>query len=151
GANVESARPFDGYNALNMAAEMQRKDIVQILLEAGADPNIPNIENVTPLHFAAKLRDAGITSDFLVAGADQMRISLGKQLWPIHFASLMFATMKALPKIANVLIEVGGANVNVSNDHGGTIVQMSARLRDVTAGAVLVRVGVDLFAKDVDG
>ncbi|CAM9620462.1 unnamed protein product [Scytosiphon promiscuus] len=229
GANVNAARPSDGYAALNIAAETQERNIVKVLLEAGADPDIANMEHVTPLHFAAKLGDPGITSDLLAAGADQMRRTLGKQLRPIHFASfggrpdivellveaapssapaglgklarkrllevsdargqkplhcavqggkggpetvktllrlgadvnavayprgltpLMLAAMKVLPTIAKVLVEVGGADVNVANDHGETILHMSARMCDAATAAVLLRAGADLSAKDLDG
>lgn len=229
GANVNAVRPSDGYTALNMAAETKQRDIAKILLEAGADPDIPNIERVSPLHFAAQLGDAGIAADLLDAGADQMQPTLGKNLRPIHFASfvgrpdivellveaapksapagfgnlartvllevgdargqrplhcavqgsgggpetvetllrlgadvdghanprgltpLMLAAMKLLPTIAKVLIEVGGADVNVANDHGETILHMSARMCDPATSALLIRAGADLSAKDLDG
>ncbi|EGD81155.1 hypothetical protein PTSG_11195 [Salpingoeca rosetta] len=56
GANVD-AQDTDGNTALHMAAWQEREhsvDVMELLLKNGADPNIANAENRTPLHNAVQ-------------------------------------------------------------------------------------------------
>lgn len=46
-------RPFRGKAALHFAVLHQNNDMVQLLLESGANPQPPMTEDITPLHIAA--------------------------------------------------------------------------------------------------
>jgi ankyrin repeat protein len=54
GARKDAVAEHDGSTPLCLAAELNRLDIVQFLLERGADKDHATHDGLTPLHFAAK-------------------------------------------------------------------------------------------------
>ena len=62
----------DGFTALGLASYFSKKEIVENLLEKGANPNIAsnNPFEVTPLHSAAASRSFEIVNMFLNSRAD---------------------------------------------------------------------------------
>ncbi len=62
----------DGFNLLGLAAFFSHPDIVDLLLENGADVNQPaaNPMKVTAMHAAASSRQTGIIAKLLARGAD---------------------------------------------------------------------------------
>ncbi|MCH8822070.1 MAG: ankyrin repeat domain-containing protein [Planctomycetes bacterium] len=62
---------FGGVFALHSAAASRSTDIIQILLESGADPNTTQNGGWTALHAAAKHGDVAIATLLLEHGADQ--------------------------------------------------------------------------------
>jgi ankyrin repeat protein len=54
GANVNYARPSDGFASLMIAAQEGFVDVVRSLLAAGADPRTAKHDGVTALHVASK-------------------------------------------------------------------------------------------------
>src|SRR5688572_12001536 len=59
-----------GRTPLHVAAHQRRKDIVALLLSAGADPRVRDAEKATALHWAAVGGNAEIVEKLLAAGAD---------------------------------------------------------------------------------
>lgn len=47
--NYIKTKTFEGFSALHLAASQGHWKIIQILLEAGADPNATTLEETTPL------------------------------------------------------------------------------------------------------
>jgi ankyrin repeat protein len=56
--------------ALHAAAAAGRADLVQALLDYGADPNVRQLGGFTPLHAAVHLGDQAMAQALLAAGAD---------------------------------------------------------------------------------
>jgi ankyrin repeat protein len=52
GANANAQETDSGNTPLYIAASFGREDVVGLLLEKGADPNIVNLEGWSPLHAA---------------------------------------------------------------------------------------------------
>ena len=74
----------NGTTALHQAVFQNHHDIVNLLIERGADPNIGD-ENVwTPLHWAVERRRMDMVKLLLNRGADPNKIS--KQWTPLHRA-----------------------------------------------------------------
>lgn len=52
--NYIKTRTFEGFCALHLAASQGHWKVVQVLLEAGADPNATTFEETTPLFLAVE-------------------------------------------------------------------------------------------------
>lgn len=69
GASLQAARTEDGATALLAAALHARPGAVEVLLEAGADPNVALTDGRTPLVVAAERGDSQMVRRLLEAGA----------------------------------------------------------------------------------
>jgi ankyrin repeat protein len=67
----------EGETALHWAVSRQHTEIVTMLLDAGADPNVPDNDGYTPLHDVAEMGDCPpvrtMREALLAAGADSSR------------------------------------------------------------------------------
>jgi len=70
GAGVNDTTGLNGNTALADAMMARRVDVVKLLLENGASPNLANHSQMTPLHDAASYPDAKILSLLLEHGAN---------------------------------------------------------------------------------
>jgi ankyrin repeat protein len=69
------ARGFLGATALARAARGGHKAVTELLLEAGANPNIPNEKQQYPLHFAAFKKHPEIVRLLLVSGRCDLTVT----------------------------------------------------------------------------
>ena len=91
---------------LYLAAEFKcSAEIVNILIEAGADVHAVNGYQSSPLHFASKYSSVPVVKVLLEAGADVNALNCS-QSSPLHYAS------KRNPAVVRVLLEAG-AKVNI--------------------------------------
>ena len=91
---------------LHLAAEFKcSAEIVNILIEAGADVHAVNGYQSSPLHFASKYSSVPVVKVLLEAGADVNALNCS-QSSPLHYAS------RQNPAVVPVLLEAG-AKVNV--------------------------------------
>ncbi|MCX6910080.1 MAG: ankyrin repeat domain-containing protein [Verrucomicrobia bacterium] len=119
-STVDDAWPPLFY-AVSRGDEGQPDDlkVVEMLLAKGADVKAATRENLTALHLVARNgRDRRDIAELLVSkGAALDPISR-----PFHLTPLHEALMKDNPEICKLLLE-RGANVNIPNDQGVTIIQ----------------------------
>lgn len=75
GADVNGGREFgvdaDGGSPLHKAVYYEKPELVQLLLDAGADVSVLSYGGLTPLHFAAMNDNCTIINMLLSAGADK--------------------------------------------------------------------------------
>jgi ankyrin repeat protein len=85
---VVSESSPDGYTALQLAAFFGQKDIVEILLNAEADPNVlsENAMHVSAVHAALGARNVEIARVLLAAGGSPTDAS-GEGWTPLHYAA----------------------------------------------------------------
>ncbi|MFA6562385.1 MAG: ankyrin repeat domain-containing protein [Verrucomicrobiia bacterium] len=109
------------FYAVSRGDEGQPDDlkVVEMLLTKGADVKAATRENLTALHLVARSgRDRRDIAELLVSkGAAMDPVSR-----PFHLTPLHEALMKDNPEICKLLLE-RGANVNIPNDQGVTIIQ----------------------------
>ncbi|CAN5146374.1 hypothetical protein BH20GEM2_BH20GEM2_21810 [soil metagenome] len=114
----------DGFSPLGLAAFFGRREVVEVLLGSGADPNTAsnNAMRVTPLHSAVAHRDgevaAAVAEALLAAGADPNVRQQGG--WtPLHQAAAHGRT-----GIVDALL-IHGAEPNPVSDDGRTPARMA--------------------------
>jgi hypothetical protein len=103
---------FDrGWGYLHYAANYGHLSIVKILCDAGADPNISNSRQLTPLHYACRYGYAGVARHLLDHGANIDQVdSYGR-------SPIFEAVLSGDPSGVAVLVD-RGANLGLSNTRG---------------------------------
>ncbi|MBE5393873.1 ankyrin repeat domain-containing protein [Brevibacillus borstelensis] len=111
--NLVNAYANDGFTALGLAAYLGHKDIVEYLLEKGADVNraSKNDMKVMPLHSAVATLQVDVAELLLKHGAEVNAIQQGG--WtPLHEAAL-----HGHEEMIKLLLEFG-ANKTIKKDNG---------------------------------
>lgn len=113
-AGANPNRSFAGETALHIAVERGEKELVNHLLQHGADPSVKTrFYKHTPLHIAADRGDIEIARRLIAAGADKEARTNGG--WtPFHAA-----VARGHFRLARLLVEEG-ADVNAINNAGET-------------------------------
>ncbi|CAB0033173.1 unnamed protein product [Trichogramma brassicae] len=114
------------YSALQAAAWYKHEDVVEVLLEAGADPNRPDVEGSTPLHSLSWL---------CLCECESSRRYCDKR--------------KPVERIVRMLVEAG-ADIEARNRHGDTALQASVSRLDVELARVLLKHGASLSSLNED-
>jgi ankyrin repeat protein len=109
----------DGRSALHLAAENGSDSLVQLLLSAGADPNVANRVGETPLHFAASHGHLSTVRTLLAHGA-----RVGARSRFTHITPVMAAAESGYPGVVELLIE-RRADISARNTFGDTPLSMA--------------------------
>lgn len=91
---------------------------IENLLNQGADVNVVDISQRTPLHFALEIRDLPLVQLLINNKADLNK----KDLWgkaPLHIAVTGIKTKNEDIELAKLLLE-NGANINIQSERGDT-------------------------------
>ncbi len=125
GADVGAGTRIGNYTPLHVAAQEGAAYVVALLLEAGADPELP-IEvggRARPLHFAAASGTEAAVAALLAVGAD---VNATEDAW--GQTPLIFAASKGRTEAVRALLDAGADPA------------VHARVMDVTARAVYDRI-----------
>jgi ankyrin repeat protein len=99
------------------AVRVGNPDVVNVLLEYGADPNKPSDGGMSPLHFAAQWGYADVAETLIKHGAQvNARDVFGAT--PLHYAA-----SRGYPEKNSAVIKVlleNGADINLKDNYGDT-------------------------------
>ncbi|CAG0882641.1 unnamed protein product [Cyprideis torosa] len=138
----------EGDTPLHDAVSKKRDDMLDLLLEAGADITINNNHGFNVLHHAA-----------LRGNPSAMRVLLMKapRPWIVDerkddgYTALHLAALNNHVEVAELLIQVGKADMNVQNINLQTPLHLAVERQHTQIVRLLVREGCDLSIADKDG
>jgi len=110
-----------GFTPLGIAAHFGQEEIIRVLLENQADPNIPcnNGYHVFPLHAAVSSNNTGISKLLIDAGAEVNVFQKG------HIAPIHLAAQHGNLDLIILLLE-HGADIKVVTEQGHTATSLAA-------------------------
>lgn len=126
------------------AVIMGYTDIVECLINAGADLNIVDSYGYTSLIIAVKNRDDNMTKFLVNLGADV------NYQGPYGETALMKASQTGKIDIVSLLVKAG-ADINAVNQSGETAFTYSMQFLKTDIMKLLVELGIDLSIKDNEG
>jgi ankyrin repeat protein len=161
----------DGTTALHWATHWDDLDLVDLLLRAGANPNVVNDLGVPPLSLACTNGSAKVVARLLAGGADPdgalrtgesalMTAARGGSIEIVRLllarhanvnvaervrgqTALMWAAAESQPDIVELLIR-SGADVHARSSRGSTPLLFAARGGDLASARALVAGGADV-------
>ena len=165
----------DNHTALHYAAEGRHADVVQVLIDAGADTEIRGAGGHSPLHLASFSGELTIIKMLLKAGAD-VRSTDGRNTCLISAASNGHTDtvryLACLPEVdlnhqgsrnytalhlavqyadvVQVLIDAG-ADIEIRNDDGRSPLHVASISGELTTVKMLVEAGADVRATTAEG
>ena len=133
-ANVEQRREKTGHTALILAVEQNQLEMVELLLEkGGANVNVTNDEGWSPLMISAFLGNCEIASVLMANKAN-----VEQRIEKTGATALTLAVKQNQLKMVELLLEKGGANVNVTDDEGESPLMTSAFEGNCEVASVLM-------------
>lgn len=142
GADVNTPDPQNGCSPLHEAAQRGPAEIVQQLLEAGANPNHKSTRGHTPLHYACSEPDP-VAVRLLLEHGGNPNSSDGRGFTPLHCAA-----GHGSEEITSLLL-AHGANPNTRSTYLGLVALHEAQGEQVIL--MLVNAGANLEAADDSG
>ena len=135
------ARLGDGSTALHWAVHEGRVGLVDLLLEAGADPHIVNRFGVSAVWLAAENGDALVLDSLLAAGADPNTAMPGGE------TVLMTAARTGDPETVRRLVARGADPDARDHLRGQTALMWAAERNNTAVVHVLAELGADIHAR----
>ena len=137
-----NAREAGGAAALHWAVRLDRLDLAELLIAAGADVMAANAFDVTPLSLAAVNGSAEMIATLLAAGADPNVTKAGSE------AVLLTAARSGRAGAVRMLV-AHGADVNVAQVAGQTPLMWAAAEGHVETMRALIDAGAAVWARTV--
>ncbi len=128
----------NGNSALHLT---DSPDVLELLIQKGADPNTENNHGFAPLHFALSKGNTQAARVLIENNADVNAAARGGTT-PLHMARD--------PAVAKLLIDKG-AKVNTRDNTGSTSLHRAAAWGNVEMARVLIDNNADIAAKDGNG
>jgi uncharacterized protein len=135
--DANSADP-DGTTALHWAVQMDRLDLVEALISAGAKVKVANRWGVTPLALAVTNGNAGIAQALLKAGADP------RHAVPQTGTPLLTAARSGNPDVIKALLAAGVKADEAEESSGQTALMWAAAEDHLAAVKTLLASGADV-------
>jgi ankyrin repeat protein len=132
----------DGLTVLYHASSWARPDVVQLLLEHGADPNVADKWGRVPLHTAARRPE--VLRVLLAHGADPGCVATDGT------TALHVAVDRRQADSASALV-AAGCPLNARTSAGETALYRAVKIRDIGLVRLLVNAGAALDVTDVGG
>jgi ankyrin repeat protein len=146
--NVHSRDQHDR-TPLHVAAEIGSRNIVELLLEAGADINVKSVYegDLTPLHLAVYYGHDNVVATLIDAGAD-MEVKWG---YRGETPLLLAARLGRVEMIEKLLQKSANIAANIEGVRESAVMQAIHASNVIEVAELLLRAGADPNAMDVEG
>jgi len=136
----------DGITPLMAASRLGRRDIIEILLQAGADVAAYDSEGKTALHYGvlSRLQDADLVKFLISKGAD-VEAKDNKGVTP-----LILCALERRPQILKVLLDADSP-VNAADHDGNTALHAAAKYSWLRGVDLLLKAGADAETRNNKG
>ena len=140
------------WTPLHAAIYKEHRDIVLLLLEAGADTETRSSRNKTALYMATSRGCADIVRQLISHGADLNAEceDLGMYYNVVMWTPLHGALRNGIPLIARMLLE-HGANPNAPDNLDRTALHLASSLGQIADIKLLLEHGANVDVRDKDG
>ena len=142
--NIDASDEFTDTNALSYAVENNNREMVAVLLSAGANPNAINRRGETPLMHLSSEANVDLIRDLIAAGAEVNAHDESAQ------TALTRAVAHSKFTVVKELLDAG-ADINVKDDSGNTLLMTAAQNEDTDVLKFLLSAGVPLDATNDNG
>jgi ankyrin repeat protein len=144
GADANVVDKTTNMTGLDYAAENANREMINVLLSAGAIPNAVNERGETPLMHLRENATADVVRDLLSAGAEVNASDKSGSTALIRFAA--FGSFDAVKPLLEA-----GAKIDAKDDNGNTVLMSAAQNEDTRLLRHLIKVGINVSAKNSDG
>ena len=134
--DVNQSHP-EGLTPLHRAASMEHSDVVQVLIDAGADVEPKDSEGGTPLHCACEVGELDIVQMLVKAGADLCVVDDDST------TCLMFAAQHGHTETVRYLVGLREVDVNHRDFSGYTALQHAREKQHTDVEQVLLKHGAE--------
>jgi uncharacterized protein len=144
GADANVVDRLTDLSALAAAAQNGNRDLINILLSAGANPNLTNKRGETPLMYLGDNTTTDMIQQFLAAGVDiNARDKTGG-------TALINLALNGSFDVTKQLIDAG-ARIEVEDDEGNTVLMSAAHNKDAQLLRYLIKAGAKVDVRNHDG
>jgi ankyrin repeat protein len=131
------------WSPLHLAAKQGLPEILQILLEHRADPNVLNSGKVTPLHVAAAEKSVATVELLISAGADVQAVD--SDLEPPLFCAVRAGLLENVKRLCNP------STITIASAKGETALHLAAQYGHGDIVAFLLEQGANQHVVDLSG
>lgn len=107
------------YNATHVAAKYNQLEALEMILEAGADPNVIGFDNTSGMQLGITHGNVEITKMFILSGADVNGVDI------LGNTALHFAAIYGRRDIARMLLRTKGMDASIKNKDGKTALDIA--------------------------
>ncbi|MBW7990743.1 MAG: hypothetical protein FVQ84_12115 [Planctomycetes bacterium] len=155
GADLNAKESTFGWTALHATIVDERDSIAQLLLDCGADINVPDDKGNTPLHLAISRRRTSVAKILIERGADVNACDTYLSNTPLHTAAENEDsggdTVSTPPLVITKLLIANGVDINARNNLGETPLHRAEGFQgNTTMACFLIQNGADVNAVTYD-
>ena len=147
GADVDLPESDSGFTALHYAAAFKSTDIVNTLIENGADPNLQANDGYTPLHNAVRIGSPEVIEALLDGGAE-VDVPDNEGRTPM-MELVRKGRGSAIESLLPLLLEAG-ADPNRQDNSGNTALHHAVLVGMIDAIPILIEYGASVEVKNND-
>jgi ankyrin repeat protein len=144
GADVNVVDKATNMTGLGFATENGNRDMINVLLSAGAGPNVTNTQGETPLMHLRENATVDLVRELLSAGAEVNARDESGSTPLIRVAA--FGSFE----VVKLLLDAG-AKIDAKDDDGNTVLMSAALNEDTRLLRQLIKAGANVDAKNSNG